>query len=84
MKLSRRGFFKVMGATGIALAAKPVSAKSLPKPKRKKDSLGCLVDTTLCVGCRKCEQACSQRHNLPQPKESFEELTVLENQRRMD
>ena len=65
MKLSRRGFFKVMGATGAALAAKPVSAKSLPETKEQTDSLGCLVDTTLCVGCRKCEQACNERHGLP-------------------
>jgi Fe-S-cluster-containing dehydrogenase component len=42
------------------------------------------VDTTLCVGCRKCEQACNERHNLPKPQESFEEMTVLENERRMD
>ena len=84
MKLSRRGFFKVMGATGAALAAKPVSAKSLPETKEQKDSLGCLVDTTLCVGCRKCEEACNERHSLPKPEESYAEMTVLEKERRMD
>ena len=40
MKLSRRGFFKVMGASGAALAAKPVSAKSLPETNEQTDSLG--------------------------------------------
>jgi len=84
MKLSRRGFFKVMGASGAALAAKPVSAKSLPETNEQTDSLGCLVDTTLCVGCRKCEEACNERHNLPKPEESYAEMTVLEKERRMD
>jgi Fe-S-cluster-containing dehydrogenase component len=48
------------------------------------DEVGCLVDTTLCVGCRKCEEACNKRHLLPEPSESFEEMTVMENERRMD
>ena len=84
MKLSRRGFFKVMGASGAALAAIPVSARTSVEMKGPQDGYGCLVDTTLCVGCRKCEQACNERHRLPQPQESFEEMTVLENERRMD
>jgi len=84
MELSRRNFFKVCGAGGAALAAPSDSAmgKSLPHDPEKE--YGCLVDTTLCVGCRKCEQACNQRHRLPAPEASFEELAVLENERRMD
>jgi ferredoxin len=69
MELNRRQFFRVSGS--LALAGRT-------------DEWGCLVDTTLCVGCRKCEQACNQRHRLPDPAESFEEMTVLENERRMD
>lgn len=84
MDLSRRGFFKVLGAGGAALSTGLGTANASDKPAPSLDSLGCLVDTTLCVGCRKCEQACNQRHNLPKPVESFEELTVLEKERRMD
>jgi Fe-S-cluster-containing dehydrogenase component len=84
MELDRRSFFKVMGATGAALATGSKLADAAKTNETSADSYGCLVDTTLCVGCRKCEQACNSRHELPEPKESFEELTVLENERRMD
>ena len=84
MDLSRRGFFKVLGAGGAALGAGIGTANASEIPAPSLDSLGCLVDTTLCVGCRKCEQACNQRHTLPKPVESYEELTVLEKERRMD
>ena len=85
MKLDRRRFLKL---TGI-MAASPLIGKNdvalaASEPKLSNESYGCLVDTTLCVGCRKCEQACNQRHNLADPSESFEEMTVLENERRMD
>jgi Fe-S-cluster-containing dehydrogenase component len=84
MKLNRRNFLKVCGAGGAALAARPPSAEAIPPESDPEKAYGCLVDTTLCVGCRKCEQACHQRHRLPEPEASFEELTVLENERRMD
>ena len=84
MDLSRRGFFKVLGAGGAALGTGLGTANASEIPTPSLDSLGCLVDTTLCVGCRKCEQACNQRHSLPLPEESYEELTVLEKERRMD
>ncbi len=84
MDLSRRGFFKVLGAGGVAISTGAGKANANEKPAPSLDSFGCLVDTTLCVGCRKCEQACNQRHDLPAPTESFEELAVLEKERRMD
>ena len=85
MQLTRRGFFKILGAaTGTAVGAQISSAEGATESKAAQDTYGCLVDTTLCVGCRKCEQACNERHHLPKPKESFEEMTVLENERRMD
>jgi Fe-S-cluster-containing dehydrogenase component len=84
MHLSRRSFFKVCGIGGASLAARPASAAGVPAQQDPDNAYGCLVDTTLCVGCRKCEQACNQRHSLPMPEASFEELTVLENERRMN
>ena len=86
MELNRRNFFKISGAAAAASlvkSGKRARAANTPSTAEK-GALGSLVDTTLCVGCRKCEQVCNERYGLPQPKESFEELTVLENERRMD
>ncbi|MBU2643061.1 4Fe-4S dicluster domain-containing protein [bacterium] len=85
MKLNRRGFLKFSGvATTAALVGTPGKTQASELQKDHSKEFGCLVDTTLCVGCRKCEEACNERHHLPQPKISFEEMTVLENERRMD
>jgi len=83
MKLSRRGFFKVMGATGATVTAgsEPLNARSLKAPA---EAFGCLVDLTRCIGCRKCEQACSEVNNLPPPERSFDDPTVLNKLRRPD
>ena len=84
MNLTRRGFFKVAGAAGAAVAtAKPKSARarSLKAPP---DAYGCLVDLTRCVGCRKCEHACNQVNSLPPPERSFEDPTVMNKVRRPD
>ena len=83
MNLTRRGFFKVMGATGAAVTvkSKSVQARSLKAPP---DAYGCLVDLTRCVGCRKCEQACNQVNGLPPPERSFEDPTVMNRNRRPD
>ena len=47
-------------------------------------SFGVLHDTTLCVGCRSCEEACNKVNDLPQPEKPFKELTVLDEKRRTD
>jgi formate dehydrogenase iron-sulfur subunit len=68
MKIGRRGFFKVAAVTaGTAGAA--VAAASAPHEAgaAAADGPGVLVDTTLCVGCRACEAACSEANGLPQP-----------------
>lgn len=84
MQIDRRKFLKIAGATAAAPLLAPKTASAEQQHPPAKESLGCLVDTTLCVGCRKCEQACNTRNHLPKPKESFEEMAVLESQRRMD
>lgn len=85
MKINRRRFLELAGtAAGAAFTVRPKRALAATAPAVSQDAVGCLVDTTLCVGCRKCEQACNERHGLPMPRESFEEMTVLENERRPD
>ncbi len=85
MNLNRRSFLK---ATGALIAGSIIAPKGRALAEKRKSShdndWACLVDTTLCVGCRKCEQACNERHNLPKPKISFEEKAVLEELRRPD
>jgi formate dehydrogenase iron-sulfur subunit len=83
MDLSRRGFFKVMGATGAGLAATGQSAAAW-ESRAPEDAYGCLVDLTRCIGCRKCEQACQTVNNLPEPQQSFDDLTILDRKRRPD
>ena len=50
------------------------------------DSFGVLVDTTLCVGCRRCEKACNESNqDLPRkPADAFKDDSVFQRQRRMD
>jgi Fe-S-cluster-containing dehydrogenase component len=83
MDLSRRGFFKVMGATGagMTLGAPKAQAASVKAPQ---DAFGCLVDLTRCVGCRKCEQACNTVNGLPPAERSFDDPTVMNKNRRPD
>ncbi len=70
MEINRRNFLKGIG-TGIA----GVASGSLLKPKKLeakvvseyKEFVGVLVDSTRCIGCRSCEVACAEAHDLPIP-----------------
>jgi Fe-S-cluster-containing dehydrogenase component len=47
--------------------------------------MGVLVDTTLCIGCRRCEYACKVAHDLPtEPIETYDDRSVFEQKRRPD
>lgn len=86
MDISRRGFLKWGGAMAAgaagAVGARPKSSEGARAPKAPDDPYGCLVDTTLCIGCRKCEQACNQVNRLPEPEAPFDAMTVLDERRR--
>jgi formate dehydrogenase iron-sulfur subunit len=85
MDINRRLFFKISGTMAAASLVKMDPTAQAAKPlAAPPETNGCLVDTTLCVGCRKCEQACNERNRLSTPKESFEEMAVLDKERRMD
>ena len=63
---SRREFFKKAGLLGAALTGmKPVSGYAGPQTIVSEDRMGVLVDTTSCIGCRRCEHACKSTHQLP-------------------
>ena len=67
----RREFLKLFGATSAGavistLATEEASAsESNDKNKDFGSNLGCLIDTTQCVGCRSCEEACNLVNELP-------------------
>lgn len=87
MKQSRRNFLKtsaVLGASVVGLSsAKPT--KAAPQNILSDERMGVLVDTTACIGCRKCEWACKKAHDMPAGNiESYDDRTVFEKRRRPD
>ncbi len=70
MSLDRRNFFKTLGIAGLTL----VTGKSKGSPSAEENNIefmGMLYDSTRCLGCRACEIACADAHNLPEPKDEL-------------
>jgi formate dehydrogenase iron-sulfur subunit len=79
---TRREILATLAAAAGGTAARPSAAES---PPTGTDPYGVLVDTTVCIGCRKCEWACNQSNHLPaEPVRSFEDTTVFTSMRRPD
>lgn len=83
MSNSRRNFLKLLTAAG-ATAALPKHAKAHEYFEGYPGSYAVLHDTTLCIGCRKCEAACNEVNDLPAPDLPFDDRSVLEKTRRTD
>jgi len=82
---SRRDFLKSTALIGAGVTGLSSTAKAGPKNILSEDRMGVLVDTTVCVGCRNCEWACKEAHNLPAGNlDSHEDRKVLETKRRPD
>jgi formate dehydrogenase iron-sulfur subunit len=70
MGIDRRSFLKGLGvgiagvAPGSFLLPRKLAASGIAA---KQEFMGVLVDTTRCVGCRSCELACAEAHNMPIP-----------------
>jgi len=88
MKLNRRMFLKVAGATG-AVAVAPVATARASSAEEggplavDADRRGVLVDTTKCVGCRACEAACTETNGQPAPP-MLDDPAVFKQTRTMD
>ena len=86
MKLNRRALLKlgIVATSGAATTALAAGETQIPKEKSPSPShyVGVLVDTTLCIGCRKCEEACNRRNHLPRTAEFFSDRDVLRSFRR--
>ena len=77
MRIGRRGFFKI-AAIGAGAAGAASARAATAAPEGSDESPSVLVDTTLCVGCRACEAACSEANKNPAPPEGD---AVLEKKR---
>jgi formate dehydrogenase iron-sulfur subunit len=83
VKASRRDFLKLAGAVSATVAGADTLAAGQINPRTYDNAFGVLVDTTICIGCRKCEWACNQANNLPsQNIKAFEDKSVFQVQRR--
>lgn len=86
MKQSRRDFLKTIGIGGAAVTGLgSKKATAAPRNILSDERMGVLVDTTVCIGCRKCEWACKVEHGLPTPPiEAYDDQSVFEEMRRPD
>jgi len=63
--MDRRGFLKTSLVVGAAaLSSNKANAQDKRDPE---EFVGILVDTTRCIGCRACEVACGEEHDLLVP-----------------
>ncbi len=85
-KVNRRTLLKLGLAASAGTATSALAAGESGAPEEKQapseDTMGVLVDTTLCIGCRKCEEACNRRNHLPRTAESFSDRDILRSFRR--
>lgn len=81
--LDRRSLLRLGAAVTAVGSSLSVGAEtSGEEAELSPDYVGVLVDTTLCIGCRKCEEACNRRNHLPRTAEPFSDRSVLHTFRR--
>lgn len=83
-KQNRRNFLKSAGLLTATIAGVSTkTAKAAPENILSEDRMGVLVDSTACIGCRNCEWACKEAHNLPAGDiNSYEDKSVFKQMRR--
>jgi Fe-S-cluster-containing dehydrogenase component len=64
MRISRRDLLKRAVVAGAA-ATVSTDAQARPAVPARPNAVGMLFDSTLCVGCRACQQACKASNDLP-------------------
>lgn len=86
MGIDRRTFLKGLGtglagvAPGCFLLPSSLKAGQIAASNTSTEFMGVLVDTTRCIGCRACEQACAEAHNFPVP--DISDTSVFEKERK--
>jgi Fe-S-cluster-containing dehydrogenase component len=82
--MKRRQFLGLLGAAGITATLGTKAQASTHTFDGYPGAKGVLFDATRCIGCRKCEAGCNKVNKLPAPAKPFEDLTVLDKERRTD
>lgn len=83
MAFSRRDLFKLAAAGSISALAGKAEAKEDEFVIDCNQTYGVLVDTVVCIGCRKCEWACNNEHKLSNADlASFDDKSVFKEHRR--
>lgn len=80
--MNRRTFLALLGGAGLTTALGDGSEASAATFPGHSGGNGVLHDTTLCIGCRTCEAACSKVNNLPKQAKPFDDLSVTATRRR--
>lgn len=67
MRTDRRTFLKALAGAGAATAFgfPEIARAGMPLLAGYPNQFGVLVDTTVCIGCRRCEWACKEWNKLP-------------------
>ena len=86
MKDNRRQFFKrVAAGTGtVFFGLRAGAGTSVEDFPGYPDRSGMLMDLSLCIGCRKCEEACKQANQLPPSTVPLDDKSIFERERRTD
>jgi Fe-S-cluster-containing dehydrogenase component len=78
--MHRRDLLKTVCVAGAsALVGRNLCAQDGEPVGGGSEAMGVLVDTTMCLGCRACEQACAEANGMPPPEDEvdlFEERTT--------
>jgi Fe-S-cluster-containing dehydrogenase component len=81
--MKRRDFFRIAATASGGIAAGDALASGPKTHIDDSKALGVLVDTTICIGCRKCEWACNQANKLPAEEiKAFDDKSVFNTHRR--
>ena len=83
MSVSRRGFLTGLATGAGVLTAASAKASGIKQFEGYEGRFGLLHDTTLCVGCRSCEQACDEVNGHPPPEKPIDDKSVFDEFRRV-
>ena len=85
MKIDRRVFLKSLSAIGVSgIIGNPEKVFASEALSGYPDRMGMITDLTICNGCRLCEKACKEVHDLPPHEKPLEDESVFEKIRRPD
>ncbi|MBK7093388.1 MAG: 4Fe-4S dicluster domain-containing protein [bacterium] len=83
MSFTRRDLFKMAAVGAATSVGGSLQASDDAYPIDCSQTYGVLVDTVVCIGCRKCEWACNNEHKLSTTDiQTFEDKSVYKTHRR--